>query len=176
MLVGESVPLVFAGARSLFPQYRSINQYPYLLGECLAGDADLYSHDELRGRAWALVEPFYARSRDMAAALFIKFDGTERASNDTPELVFAAQAGLIDSLFVALDAVQWGMVDWQRRTVKPAGVHQRRAEELLDYIAVQTFLNRGMVYVVDPRQVRGGRPAAAIYRIPLMQPLLSRWS
>ena len=174
VLVGESVPLIFAGASSLFPQYRSINQYPYLLGECIAGDADLYSHEELRRRAWALVDPFYARSREMAAAQFTKFYGTERASNDTRELVFAAQAGLVDSLFVALDAEQWGLVDWHRRTVKSAGVHQRQAEELLDYIAVQTFLNRGMVYVVDPRQVPGGGPAAAIYRIPLMQPLLSR--
>lgn len=176
VLDGESVPLVFAGASSLFAQYRSLNQYPYLLGECIAGASDLYSHEELRRRAWALVEPFYARSREMAAAQFVRFCGTERASNDTRELVFAAQAGLIDSLFVSLDAEQWGVVDWQRRTVRPTSVPQPQSEELLDYIAVQSFLNRGMVYVVDPRQVPGGGPAAAVYRLPLMQPLLSRWS
>ena len=176
VLVGESVPLVFAGARSLFPQYRSINQYPYLLGECIAGDADLYSHEELKRRGWTLVEPFYARSREVAAAQFAKLYGTERASNDPRELVFAAQAGLVDSLFVALDAEQWGLVDWYRRTVKPAGVHQLHSEELLDYIAVQTFLNRGMVYVVDRRQVPGGGSVAATYRMPVIQPLLSRWS
>jgi hypothetical protein len=176
LLVGESVPLVFAGASSLFPQYRAINQYAYLLGECIAGDADLYSHEELRRRAWTLVEPFYARSQEVAAAQFIKFYGTERASSDTRELVFAAQAGLIDSLFVALDAEQWGLVDWHRRTVKPAGVNQLQSEELLDYVAVQTFLNRGMVYVVDRRQVPGGGPVAATYRTPVIQPLLSRWS
>ena len=175
-LVGQNVPLLFAGPRSLFPQYRSLNRYPYLLGECIEGDADVYSHEELRKRACALVEPFYARSQAMAAAQFVKLCGTERSSNDTRELVFAAQAGLIDSLFVAEDLEQWALVDWQRRTVKPMNVQQSHSEELLDYIAVQTFLNQGMVYVVDRRQVPGGGPVAATYRIPLVQPLLSRWS
>jgi hypothetical protein len=168
VLVGENVPLLFAGVRCLFPLYRSINKYPYLLGECIAGNSDLYSHEELRRRAWLLVEPFYNRSREMAAAQFTKLHGTGRASNDTRELVFAAQIGLIDSLFVAIEGERWGVIDQCGRTVEPASANQPHAEELLDYIAVQTFLNRGMVYVVNRRQVPGGELAAAIYRYPPM--------
>jgi hypothetical protein len=148
--------------------YRAINRYPYLLGECIAGNTDLYSQDELRQRAWGLVEPFYARSREMAAARFGRFHGTGRASDDVNELVWAARDGLIESLFVAIDGEQWGVIDGERRTIEPAEANQPRAEELLDNIAVQTFRNRGMVYVVNRSQVPGRELAAAVYRYPPM--------
>jgi Bacterial archaeo-eukaryotic release factor family 3 len=164
VLSGASVPLIFAGVSYLFPLYRSINKYPYLLGECIAGNTDLYSNEELRQRAWSLAEPFYARSRAMAAARFTRFHGTGRASNNLQELVWAARDGLVESLFVAIDSEQWGLINAERRTVEPAEGNQPRAEELLDYIAVQTFRNRGLVYVVPGAQVPGGEAAAAVYR------------
>jgi hypothetical protein len=168
LLSGASVPLIFAGVSYLCPLYRAVNKYPYLLGECIAGNTDLYSHDELRQRAWALVEPFYARSREMAAARFKQFHGTGRASNNLNELVWAARDGLIESLFVAINGEQWGLIDGERRTVTPAAADQPRAEELLDDIAVQTFRNRGIVYVVNRSDVPGGELAAAVYRYPPM--------
>jgi hypothetical protein len=168
ILRGANVPLIFAGVSYLYPLYRAINKYPYLLGECIAGNTDLYSHDELRQRAWGLVEPFYARSREMAAARFGRFHGTGRASDNVNELVWAARDGLIESLFVAIDGEQWGVIDGVRRTIEPAEANQPGAEELLDSITVQTFHNRGMVYVVNRSQVPGRELAAAVYRYPPM--------
>jgi hypothetical protein len=167
-LKGANVPLIFAGVSYLYPLYRAINKYPYLLGECIAGNTDLYSQDELRQRAWGLVEPFYARSREMAAARFVRFHGTGRASDNVNELVWAAGDGLIESLFVAIDGEQWGVIDGERRTIEPAEANQPRAEELLDNIAVQTYRNRGMVYLVNRSQVPGRELAAAVYRYPPM--------
>jgi hypothetical protein len=168
LLQGASIPLIFAGVSYLCPLYRSVNKYPYLLGECIAGNTDLYSDEELRQRAWTLAEPFHARSREMAAARFERFHGTGRASDNVNELVWAARDGLIESLFVALDGQQWGVVDPQRRAIQPAEANQPRAQELLDYIAVQTYCNRGMVYVVNGNDVPGGNLAAAVYRYPPM--------
>jgi hypothetical protein len=164
LLKGATIPLVFAGVSYLYPLYRAVNKYPYLLGECIAGNSDLYSHDELRQRAWAVVEPFYGRSSEMAAARFERFHGTGQASDNVHELVWAARDGLIESLFVAIDGEQWGVIDGERRVVIPAEANQPRAEELLDNIAVQTFRNRGMVYVVNRSQVPGRGLAAAVYR------------
>jgi hypothetical protein len=104
----------------------------------------------------------------MAAARFKQFHGTGRASNNLNELVWAARDGLIESLFVAIDGEQWGLIDGERRTVAPAEADQPRAEELLDHIAVQTYRNRGIVYVVNRSDVPGGELAAAVYRYPPM--------
>jgi hypothetical protein len=168
VIADANVPLIFAGVSHLYPLYRSINRYPYLLGECIPGNTDLYSNEELRQRAWKLAEPFYSRSREMAAARFTRFHGTGKASNNTGELVWAARDGLIDSLFVALDREDWGIIDTEHRRIVPAEANQPRAEELLDYIAVHTFRNRGMVYVMNQSQVPGDELAAAVYRYPPM--------
>jgi hypothetical protein len=37
-------------------------------------------------------------------------------------------------------------------------------EDLLDFAAVHTFINGGMVYVVAPDSVPGGQHAAAVFR------------
>jgi hypothetical protein len=164
VLADENAPLIFAGVSYLYPLYRSINRYAYLLGECISGNPDLYSHDELRRRAWALVEPFYARSREMTAARFNNLHRTGRASNDVHDLVWAAKDGLIDSLFVAVDADQWAVVDDVHRRITPAEPNHPGREELLDLIAVRTFRQRGTVFAVKASQVPGGELAAAVYR------------
>jgi hypothetical protein len=170
LLKDASVPLIFAGMSYLCPLYRSVNKYPYLLGECIAGNTDLYSCSELRQRASALVEPFYARSREMAAARFARFCGTGRASNDINEVVWAARDGLIESLFVAIDGKRWGVIDDVRRTIEPAEATQPGAQELLNDIAVETFRNHGLVYDVNRSDVPGGELVAAVYRYPAMAP------
>ena len=120
MLNGASVPLIFAGVSYLFPLYRSINKYPYLLGECIAGNTDLYSNEELRQRAWSLAEPFYARSREMAAARFTRFHGTGWRVEQSAGTSMGSADGLVESLFVAIDGEQWGLIDPERRKVESA--------------------------------------------------------
>jgi hypothetical protein len=159
-----SVPLIFAGPSHLFPLYRSINSHAYLLGECIPGNPDLHSHEELRKRACSLAVPFYARSREMALAQFDRLRGTGRASNNLHELVWTARAGVVESLLVASDGDHWGIIDYDRRAVQPAAPTDPRAEELLDYVAVHTFLNRGAVYFLNRSQLPGGELAAAVYR------------
>jgi hypothetical protein len=163
-LLRTSAPLIFAGPSHLFPLYRSINSHAYLLGECIAGNPDLYSHEELRKRAWSLAVPFYARSREMALARFNTLHGTRRASNKLHELVWTARAGLVESLLVAGNRDYWGIIDDDRRAIQPAAPTDPLAQELLDYIAIHTFLNRGMVYVANLSQVPGGELAAGLYR------------
>jgi hypothetical protein len=164
-----SAPLIFAGASYLFPLYRSINRYAYLLGECILGDPGLYSNDELRRRAWSLAVPFYARSREMALTRFNRFHGTGRASNNLHEVLWMAREGRVESLLLASDGDHWGIIDYDRRAVQPAAPTDPRAEELLDYVAVHAFLNRAAVYFLNRSQLPGGELAAAVYRDPPLE-------
>jgi hypothetical protein len=168
-LTCSGAPLIFAGASYLFPLYRSINKHACLLGECIPGNPDLYSNEELRRRAWSLAVPFYARSREMALTRFNRFHGTARASNNLHEVLWAARAGRVESLLVASDCDHWGIIDYDRRAVQPAAPTDPRAEELLDYVAVHTFLNRGAVYFLNRSQLSGGELAAAVYRDPPLE-------
>ena len=164
-LRNQNAPLVLAGVESLFPLYRGVNSYPGLLEEGIAGNPESLSAEELRQRAWEIVEPRFVRERQDANDHYQDLVGTGRTSSDLQEVVTAAHDGRIEVLFVAIGVQIWGSFDDESRSVL---VHEQQAEagdlDLLDLCAVRTLLNRGTVYAVAPEIVPDLGPVAAVFR------------
>lgn len=141
-----------------------MNSYPNLLDEGIAGNPESLSAEELRQRAWEIVEPRFLRERNEANNHYHALAGTGRTSNDLQEVVTAAHDGRIEVLFLAIGVQVWGGFDKESRSV----VFHEQAEagdlNLLDLCAVRTLLNRGMVYAVAPEALPGGGPLAAVFR------------
>ena len=96
----QQAPLVLAGVGYVRAMYRDVNTYPHLLEAGISGSPDRTSSKELHTRAWALVEPLFARDRDAAAAAYREALGTGRATDNLEEVLTAAEAGRVDVLFV----------------------------------------------------------------------------
>ena len=97
-------PLVLAGVEYVRAIYRDVNTYPHLLEAGISGSPDRTSTEELHTRAWALMEPHFARERDNAAAAYREALGTGRASASFGDVLTAAEAGRIEVLFVPTGA------------------------------------------------------------------------
>jgi len=76
----------------------------------------------------------------------------------------AAHHGRVDVLFVALGIQVWGAIDLSTNTVHEHEDHEPGDEDLLDLAAIQTILNGGIVYAVEPEQVPDHAPLAAVFR------------
>ena len=163
-LRNQTAPLVLAGVESLFSLYRGVNSYPGLLDEGIAGNPESLSAEELRQRAWEIVEPRFLRERNEANDQYHALAGTGRTSNDLKEVVTAAHDGRIEVLFVAIGVQIWGGFDKESRSVVFHEQPEAGDLDLLDLCAVRTLLNRGMVYAGAPELVPGGGPLAAVFR------------
>ena len=96
LLAGRRSPLVLAGAEPLPSLYREISGYPYLAGDGIPGNPEHLRDDELRDRAWQLLEPTFAEARRRMAERFGELSGTGRASVDVTKILPGAcppQAG-----------------------------------------------------------------------------------
>ena len=100
----RQAPLVLAGVEYVRAIYRDVNTYPHLLEAGISGSPDRTSTEELHTRAWALMEPHFARERDNAAAAYREALGTGRASAGFGDVLTAAEAGRIEVLFVPTGA------------------------------------------------------------------------
>ena len=100
----EQQALVLAGVEYVRAMYRDVNTYPHLLEAGISGSPDRTSTEELHTRAWALMEPHFARERDNAAAAYREALGTGRASASFGDVLTAAEAGRIEVLFVPTGA------------------------------------------------------------------------
>ncbi len=168
LLKGAQAPLVLAGVEYLFPFYHEANTYPHLLAEGVAGNPETWSNQELHARAWTVVEPFFRQGQQDAAARYNLAMHTRQAShltlNEIKDIVPAAYQGRVSSLFIAQDLQFWGAFDPATQT---AIVHQSAEpgdEDLVDFAAIETFLNNGTAYVVAPEEVPDPRHLAAVLR------------
>ena len=89
---------------------------------------------------------------------------SEQASDDLGKIVPAAHGGRVETLFVAIGVQRWGMFDPQLSMVRLHEEAKPGDEDLLDFAAVQTFLNGGTTYALEPGNMPGYSSIAAIFR------------
>jgi hypothetical protein len=171
MLREESAPLVLAGVEYLWPLYRAANTYPHLTEGGVAGNPHGLRPDELHAKARKLVESHFARPEREARARFEEIAGRQgagrtdiRALDRVADVVPAAGAGRIDSLFIALDRQAWGRVDDASLAAETHSSREPGDEDLLNRAALETYLKGGAVFAVPSERVPGRTPAAAILR------------
>jgi hypothetical protein len=67
-------------------------------------------------------------------------------------------------LFVAVGVQQWGSFNPETSTIDLHPEAQPGDEDLLNAAAIQTLLNGGTVYAVEPEKVPDEAPLAAVFR------------
>jgi hypothetical protein len=166
LLRDEQAPLVLAGVDYLLPIYREANTYPHLVDEGIGGNPEELRAEELHERAWTIVQPLFLAGQEEAAAQYRQLAGagSEQASNKLKEVVPAAYHGRVETLFIAVGFQQWGTFDPAMNTVQVHEETEPGDEDLLDLAAIQTLLNGGTVYAVEPEKVPDEALLAAVFR------------
>ena len=160
----EQSPLVLIAVDYLHPLYGEANTYPHLVGEGVEGNPEELSAKELHRRAWDIVEPRFLRAQTEAAERYRQLAETEQASSDLKKVVPAAHYGRVETLFVAVGLQQWGTFDLAINAVQVHPEAEPGDEDLLNCAAIQTLLNGGTVYAVEPEKVPGEALLAAVFR------------
>lgn len=164
LLREEHSPLVLAGVEYLLPIYRKANTYSYLMDVGIMGNPEILTAQELRIQTWAIVEPYFLQAQQKTIVQYRELLGTGKVSNQITETIPAACQGRVDKLIVAIDQQQWGTFDPDTQTVQVHPNAEPNDEELLDFAAVQTILNGGIVYAVELEDIPDKTPLAAIFR------------
>ncbi|MBW4678646.1 MAG: hypothetical protein KME19_00840 [Microcoleus vaginatus WJT46-NPBG5] len=164
-LRNKKAPLVLAGVEYLFPIYREANTYPHLVAEGITGNPEHLKPEELHEQALPIVEPVFLQAQQEAMERYQELAAiTEKTSTDVKEAVPAAYYGRVEELFVAVGVQQWGTFNPDTNTIE---IHQEAEvgdDDLLNSAAIQTILNGGTVYAVEPEKVPAEAPLAAVFR------------
>jgi Bacterial archaeo-eukaryotic release factor family 7 len=166
-LKDNKAPLVLASVEYLQPIYKEANTYHNLSDEQIPGSPDGVRDHELRDQAWKLIKPVFQTSKADRINQYKILAGRKDplAVKDVAEIIKAAPFGRIDVLFVDKNARRWGAFDEKNLEVHFDEGQQPGNQDLLDYAAVQTLLNGGTVFPVDPRDLpEQGTPAVAVLR------------
>jgi len=166
ILAGEHAPLVLAAVDYLRPIYEQANTYPHLVEDGVPGNPEELSAQELHAQAWNIVRPIFDRVEERAVEEYHQLAGagSDQASAVLQEVIPAAYAGRVKTLFVARGTQTWGVFDLDAQRVAVSDAAEPDNEDLLDLAAEYTLLHGGTVYAKEPDQMPAASPLIAVYR------------
>ena len=164
MLKNERAPLVTAGVDYLNHIYAEANTYKNLYVRSLAGGTIGIRPEELRDRAWDLLQPLFEAEARSAVHRYDQVRGTPAAAYHIKPILLAAEQGNVSTLLVSADAQKWGMYDPATGELDLHKTPEPADTELVDLCVARTLRSGGKVYVMEPSKMPGITPIAAIFR------------
>jgi len=149
----QSAPLIFVGVEYLFPIYQEANTYPNLVERNITGNPDEMQPEDLRQRAWRLVERSFIKQREADLETFYEAAPRNLTATSLTELVPWADKGRVDTLFIDKEASSWGTYDRQAFEATAEATRTPHNRDLTDMAAVFTALRGGRVYLLTPEEM-----------------------
>ena len=163
VLAGRSAPLVLAADEPLASIFRSVNTYPALIDETIAGNPNLITDAQLEDAALPMLDRLYETALKAAIARFDELK-PRRATTDLSYAAHAATAGAIDELLVDLDAVIPGLVSEFDGSVTYAASDDAEVYSVVDEIARRALYTGARLLSARREELPDRAPLVAILR------------
>lgn len=160
----SGLPLMLAALPEHHHQFRSSSHNPRLMKEALDVHPDDLSLDELRERAWQLMQPHYLERLDGFVGAFKAAHGSGLANDNLERIAMAAHEGRVATLLIEADRVIPGRIDEATGTITKAELNNPEVDDLLDDLGERVIRGGGEVVIVPAERMPTESGAAAIYR------------
>lgn len=160
----SGLPLLLVAVPENQAVFRRVSRNPMLMPQGLEVHPDSLSIEELRERAWRVVEPYYldrlAGLTDMFQAAWAKGLGTD----DLAHAMRAAVAGRVSTLLVDASVHIPGRVDMTTGAIEFDDLASPGVDDLIDDLAELVLKGGGEVVVVPSERMPTRSGLAAIFR------------
>jgi len=158
------LPLILAALPEHQPIFHRVSRNQFLMSEGLEVHPDSLTADELRQRAWKLLEPHYFARLDALAEEFKSAQATGLGGDDLEEVAKAVVTGKVATLLIESRRVIPGRIDAETGVVALADMADPEVDDVLDDLAERALRMGGAVAVIPTERMPSESGVAAIYR------------
>jgi hypothetical protein len=160
----SGLPLILAALPEHHHLFHQVSHNPFLMAEGLTINPDILPINELRQRAWQVVEPQYQAQLAVLLEEFAVARSNGLGSDDLVQVAQAAAAGRVSTLLIESDREIPGRIDRATGRVEPADLNQPQVDDLLDDLGELVGKMGGRVMVIPAERMPGRTGLAATYR------------
>jgi hypothetical protein len=160
----SGLPLMLAALPQHHGVFHQISHNPFLMAEGLNINPDALPIDELRERAWQVVEPQYQTRLARLADEFEQARSNGLGSSDLAQVAQAAAAGRVATLLIEADRQIAGRLDGATGRVELGNLSHPQVDDLLDDLADLVGKMGGQVLVISSERMPTQTGLAATYR------------
>jgi hypothetical protein len=166
LVAGNPMPLILAAHPEIHGHFREIAGWRQLQPEGIMANPEAMRPDELHSRAYAMIAEKCetARAEALERLNALLGSGNGKATTRPEEIVKSARYSRVDTLFLSGDEHLWGVFDEAQGQVMAHGSPVPGDIDLLDYAAVMTLRQGGLVTLVGRAELPPSARAAAILR------------
>lgn len=159
-------PLVVMCVKDLFPIYREVNSYPYLLENYIEGNPDETAPDSINRSAWDAVKDYFRNQLEDINKIYNDLKGTGKTSTQLEDIVSASNFSRVEYLLIKKNGPVFGRFDPEENKVylEEEGNGQLNQYDLYNFAANKTISHGGHVYVLDEEEMPDGENIVAMYR------------
>lgn len=160
----SGLPLILAALPEHHHLYHRISHNPFLMAEGLPINPDALPIDDLRERAWQVVEPQYRARLATLSDEFALARSNGLGSDDLEQVAQAAAAGRVATLLIESDRQIAGRLDGATGRVDVADLSNPQVDDLLDELGELVGKMGGRVLVIPAERMPARTGLAATYR------------
>jgi hypothetical protein len=158
------LPLLLVALPEHRAVFRAVSHNPALLADGLDINPSALECDDLRQRAWKVIEPSYLARLAALTDTFQHARARGEGADDLADVAAAAVAGRVAALLVEADREIPGRVDPQTGRIALGELADPTVDDLLDDIAEHVIRRKGTVVVVPAARMPTTTGVAATYR------------
>ncbi len=159
----SGLPLLLAALPEHHSVFQKVSHNPFLMSDGLKIHPDAISIDELRERAWHIVEPRYQERIAQLVDGFGQAKPRGLVADEVTQVAAAAVSGRVGTLLVEADREIPGHISANGQ-VEFSDISHPQVDDLLDDLAELVLNKGGQVVVVPSERMPTETGAAAIYR------------
>jgi len=160
----SGLTLILAALPEHHALFHHISQNPFLVADGIRINSDALSLDELRVRAWEVVEPKYHARLTVLVEAFAQACSKGLGSDDLSEIAIAAVAGRVGSLLIDGSRQIPGQLNLTTGAVELDNLSDPSVDDLLDDLGELILTKGGQVWIAPTEHMPTQTGLAAIYR------------
>ncbi len=161
----SGLPLILAALPEHHHLFHEVSHNPFLIPESIDIHPDaLSSIDELRERAWQLMEPRYLARLDALAEKFGNARSEGLGDDDLAQVARAAVGGRVATVLIEADREIPGRMDAATGEIEPGDLVHPEVDDVLDDLGMLVVKMGGQVVIVPAERMPTKTGIAAIYR------------
>ena len=160
----SGLPLILAALPEHHHLFREVSHNPFLMAEGLPVNPDTLPIDDLRKRAWQVVEPEYQVKLATLAEEFAAAKSKGLGNDDLAQVAEAAAAGRVATLLIESLRQIAGRLDGTTGRVEVADLSNPQGDDLLDDLGELVGRMGGRVWVIPAERMPAHTGLAATYR------------
>lgn len=160
----SGLPLILVALDEHHAVFRRISRNPYLMEDGIKMDFNAISPEDLKDKAWSIMEPLYLERTRKLVAEFQEAQSRFMATDDLAQIARAAWENRVARLLVESDRIIPGKVSAENGRLIEGDLEHPEYDDVLDDLAEMVFKSKGEVVALPKERMPTDTGAAAIFR------------